>query len=881
MDQNVFRFIWRFSRREQIVILIATIISFPFLYYSLELPKIIVDEAIGGTGVTFPLSVFGASLGQIDYLLMLSGIFLGLVCINGAFKYYINVYRGLVGERMLRRLRFDLYHRVLRFRLPQFRRMSQGEIIPMITAEVEPVGGFAGDAFALPAFQGGTLLVYMVFIFIQDPVLGAAAIALYPVQAYIIPKLQWHVNQLGKRRVRAVRQLSDRIGETVSGTQEIHAHDTSRYHLADIGNRLGDIYDIRFEIYRRKFFIKFLNNFLNQLTPFFFFSIGGYFVIQGNISFGSLVAVLAAYKDLSGPWRELLNYYQRTEDVRIKYEQVVEQFQPPDIQPPEQLAGEPVVTGPLPTVLSVSNVGYVDDSGTQVLDGVTLTLDLTRTTAILARGGSGRSELMLVMARLLVPTAGRIRLGNHDLADLPEATTGRRFAYVGASSAMLTGTVRDNLYYTLRHAPTRPAAYDGDEVKWSERRVADARASGNSEEDIRADWIDYDGADVDGPEALERRALEVLEIVDLAADVYRFGLAGTIDPQAQGDVAERVLVARAEIRRRLEDPAYADLVELFDRDSYNDNATVAENVIFGTVVGDSFEEDGLADHPHIAHVLDAVGLTEDFLRMGLSVAETMIELFADLPPGHPFFEQYSFIAAEDLPEFQPLVAVAQKDGLDKLPADGRQRLLSLPFKLVPARHRLDLIDGPIRDRLLEARRVFMRDLPEAYRDTVEFFDADSYNTKASVQDNILFGKIRYGRSGTVDQIQRLTADVVDQVGLRGALMAVGLDVSVGVVGGRLTPTQRQKLALARALLKRPDILFLDDATSTLDPAVQQRVHRAIFESMDGKALIWAPHRPELARGCAHLVLLEGGRVLAQGQFEELEQRGLLEPLLES
>ena len=228
MDQNVFRFIWRFSRREQIVILIATIISFPFLYYSLELPKIIVDEAIGGTGVTFPLSVFGASLGQIDYLLMLSGIFLGLVCINGAFKYYINVYRGLVGERMLRRLRFDLYHRVLRFRLPQFRRMSQGEIIPMITAEVEPVGGFAGDAFALPAFQGGTLLVYMVFIFIQDPVLGAAAIALYPVQAYIIPNLQWHVNQLGKRRVRAVRQLSDRIGETVSGTQEIHAHDTSR-----------------------------------------------------------------------------------------------------------------------------------------------------------------------------------------------------------------------------------------------------------------------------------------------------------------------------------------------------------------------------------------------------------------------------------------------------------------------------------------------------------------------------------------------------------------------------------------------------------------------------------------------------------------------------
>ena len=60
--------------------------------------------------------------------------------------------------RMLRRLRYMLYARILRFPLPQFRKVSQGELIPMITAEVEPLGGFIGDAFALPALQGGLLL---------------------------------------------------------------------------------------------------------------------------------------------------------------------------------------------------------------------------------------------------------------------------------------------------------------------------------------------------------------------------------------------------------------------------------------------------------------------------------------------------------------------------------------------------------------------------------------------------------------------------------------------------------------------------------------------------------------------------------------------------
>ena len=69
---------------------------------------------------------------------------LGLVLINGAFKYIINVVSGRTGERLLRRLRYQLYTRMLRFPLPQFRKTSQGELIAMITAEVEPLGGFMG-----------------------------------------------------------------------------------------------------------------------------------------------------------------------------------------------------------------------------------------------------------------------------------------------------------------------------------------------------------------------------------------------------------------------------------------------------------------------------------------------------------------------------------------------------------------------------------------------------------------------------------------------------------------------------------------------------------------------------------------------------------------
>src|SRR3546814_16379895 len=67
--------------------------------------------------------------------------------------------------------------------------------------------------------------------------------------------------------------------------------------------------------------MKGLNNFITQLTPFFFYTVGGYLVIEDRLSFGALVAVLAAHKDFSAPLKELLRYYQTMEDVRVRFDE--------------------------------------------------------------------------------------------------------------------------------------------------------------------------------------------------------------------------------------------------------------------------------------------------------------------------------------------------------------------------------------------------------------------------------------------------------------------------------------------------------------------------------------------------------------------------------
>ncbi|NDA15608.1 MAG: ABC transporter ATP-binding protein, partial [Gammaproteobacteria bacterium] len=434
IDRSIYRYVLRHTWRGQLFLLLLTVITMPLVYVSLEIPKRIVNQAIGGKNL--PQSLMGFEISQIQFLLLLSGAFLLAVIVTGGLKYYLNVYKGVLGERMLRRFRFDLYARILRFPLGHLRKTPSAEIIPMVTAETEPLGGLIGDAIAAPAFQGALLLTYLSFIFQQDVWLGVASIALYPPQMILIPRLQAKVNALSRARVQNVRKLAGHIGETVDGVVDIHANDSSRFERARASNYLGRIFDIREEIYRRKFFIKFLNNFLAQVTPFFFFSIGGYLVIKGDVTLGALVAVLAAYKDIGPPWKELLKFYQVFEDTKVKYQQVADQFEPANmmrISLLDQQESLDRLTGPLVG----RNITSSPDDGMGPLAGVSFDLNLERHIGVVGNPGSGSSDLSAIAARLNWPSAGELAMGADDWTAAPESITGRRVAWVAL--APITG----------------------------------------------------------------------------------------------------------------------------------------------------------------------------------------------------------------------------------------------------------------------------------------------------------------------------------------------------------------------------------------------------------------------------------------------------------
>jgi putative ABC transport system ATP-binding protein len=908
LERNLARYIWTNTRYQQLWILAVVLLSMPTYFMSFDLPKQIVNGPIQGQGFETPEAtqtflkidlnwpdwltsapntpIFsGFELSRLQLLLALSGVFLVLVIVNGLFKLYINTYKGRLGERMLRRLRYDLVDRIVRFPPSVFKRKKASERATMVKDEVEPLGGFIGDAFVSPALLGGQAVTALVFILVQNLWLGLMAASMIGIQGFIIPILRRRfIIPLGRQRQLTARQLAGRVGEIVDGIPAVHVNDTSNYERADIAERLGRIFKIRYDLYQWKFFVKFLNNFLAQLTPFLFYSVGGYLALRGQLDIGQLVAVISAYKDLPGPIKELIDWDQSRVDVQVKYAQVVEQFHVDQILDPKL---QPVVVEevpPITTPISVVNLSATDDSGAKLLENISLEVKPGERVAIVGTPGGGSDALGETLARLLWPDSGRVSLANGDLYQLPEAITGRRMGYASSDAHLIQGSVRDNLLYALKHAPMRDYPYEGTRAAQRRWEIDEAKRAGNPLLDIRADWIDYEAAGARGPDDLFPAIERVLKTVSLTQDIFDLGLRTSLESGRESEIVSRIKEVRAALRARLEAENMTELVVPFELDAYNQEATVAENLLFGSPVGTTLAGRALASNPYFRSVLAELGLEEALYKMGLEIARNVVELFRDLPPDHPFFQQLTFMTADELPAYQALLQKLQDVPFERVSAADREQIIGLSFSYIEPRYRFGLLDPPLMHRIVEARQRFREGLPPELRAAIEPYDPETYNRSASVLDNVLFGRIGHRHADAADRVRVLVRDILGELGLSDDVVSIGLDYDVGVGGKRLSAGQRQKIHLARALLKRPDILILNKPLSALDIRAQEQAVRAVLKEgrEEGRkpTILWILASPSLAGEFDRVVVLDRGTSVEDGSYDDLVARkGTLSELL--
>jgi ABC-type multidrug transport system fused ATPase/permease subunit len=295
--KSLANYIWLMSGRHQIglcgiALLIAVLSTIP-----LELQRQIVNR--------------GISDADVRVLLTLGGIYLIVILGQNALKFGLRLYQGWISESAIRNSRQHL-SRVHEGRRATTGSDPGGRAVSIIGSEIEQVGGFVGEGLSEALVQAATLVFIIGYLAFVEPLIMGVGLALLVPQVLIAVRVQHAVNPLVATRVELLRRLGDRVASTGD--------------LAADGDHeeIDGIYDNRMRIYLLKFAGKTALNLLNALAPLGALLIGGYLVIQGTTTIGTVVAFMSGFERLSDPARQLTVFYRSASQANVHHRKIAE-----------------------------------------------------------------------------------------------------------------------------------------------------------------------------------------------------------------------------------------------------------------------------------------------------------------------------------------------------------------------------------------------------------------------------------------------------------------------------------------------------------------------------------------------------------------------------
>ena len=135
----------------------------------------------------------------------------------------------------------------------------------------------------------------------------------------------------------------------------------------------------------------------------------------------------------------------------------------------------------------------------------------------------------------------------------------------------------------------------------------------------------------------------------------------------------------------------------------------------------------------------------------------------------------------------------------------------------------------------------------------------------TIKNNIVYGKSKPTEEEILDSIK--IANLTEFI----KKLPNGLDTIVGENGVKLSGGEKQRISIARAILKNPEILILDEATASLDSESERKVHKAIDNIIKDRTVIIIAHRLSTIKNSNKIIVIDDGKIIEKGTHQELIQ----------
>ena len=363
-------------------------------------------------------------------------------------SFALNVVSGLRYTRVSADILFDM--RLVLFRHLQrlsprfYAGMPLGQIASRINSDIGEIQRVAAE-IALAWIGNVVFLAGAVVILIYlDPLLFVVSLAVLPLSLFALIRYRRKL----ETSIAGVRDRSADIGtfliEALQGMRLVVSHNAQEREAARFRERNDGFVDALMRMRRLTYLSGGVPGLLLATGSGLVFLVGGWRVIDGTITMGTLVAFVAYQMRLLGPVQGLMGLYASVATARVSLRRVHEILD----TPPEVTEAEHAI--PLPSArgeIDLEGVTFTFGRGAPVLDGVHLTIGAGERVAIVGASGGGKSTIADLLVRQLDPSGGRILLDGHDLRDLKLADLRRQVVVVDQDPFIFNTTVAENIRY--------------------------------------------------------------------------------------------------------------------------------------------------------------------------------------------------------------------------------------------------------------------------------------------------------------------------------------------------------------------------------------------------------------------------------------------------
>lgn len=772
-----------------------------------------------------------------------------MVCV---LSYLHKLCAQRVRQHLIQSMTNDVFKRLLRFS-PEF---YQDEKPQTITAraldDTRVVGDYWSEVCATAPLAMLSLVVFGSYMFWTNWLLALCFLPLSFLNFYFL-LFDRNIQRVNRRIRDHWDEVRVRANEIVSAAAEIRNHGAFDHAMGLLHAPIEAYFAATMVQGKWQGLFRAIGPYVNSLQTYVLYWCGAalcisgarLFGVAGELTWGKVLAFLIVSSMFREPVQVITNLVVQSRMTRESRRRVREYF----AEHVKFSASDGLNLDTCCTI-TLDHVTVTAKTGANILADVCASIAEGRHVAIVGPAGSGKSTAIQLVVQAVEPTTGALLLGDKDISAYDISSLASNIGLVPQAPVMFDTSIRQNLLFGLRR-PGKSAFQD-------ENGPLDV----GSHEYIRT------------PKDLDCALVAVVRRVGLDTDVFVKALDSPLSADKKfDDLRNRLPQLCAAVRHRIcaVDPG---LVSAFELEQVLTPASIREN-LFGPGVRDQQEID--TDAVQILGVRDATSDVSLLLGLGHS------QYLAD--------RSLAARAAQRAPRLAELLACgsanAHVDDLNGISSSryadltDTERLTILNFALdLDTERATRIVAANVIERVLLRLRHLLRGCPRNSSDRWATAVSGQPVAELTLRENILGGRVNSHIYRGTERVDELVRSVLDDDGVLDQVLLAGLEYRVGENGKRLSGGQRQKVAIARTLLKNPRILLLDEATANLDELSQSRIVEMVRRDFAGKTVLSISHRLSTIMSFDEVLVLDRGRVVQQGVPSQLAgQPGLFRSMI--